>query len=132
MHAKRQRYEYIGFVLPLLLAVICLFSVVIHHHQASLAIPMPQEFIGEYSYDGETWQTLTEDSDISALKGDLYLRGTFLREMEEGWQLNFYRNHIGARIRVNGELILQDDILEFPEAMAEFFASMCAREWIGV
>ena len=92
-----------------------------------LAIPMPQEFIGEYSYDGENWQTLTEESDISALEGDLYLRGTFLREMYEGWQLNFYRNHIGVLIKVNGQTIYQDDVLAVPDLKPEFFASMSLR-----
>ena len=42
--------EYIGFILPLLLALICLISVTGNHHQASLPIPMPQELVGEYSY----------------------------------------------------------------------------------
>ena len=93
MEIKNRRLEYISFVLPLLLAVICLLSVTLNHHQAFLPIPMPQELVGEYSRDGKNWQPLTEESDISALKGDLYLRGTFLREMGEGWQLNFYRNH---------------------------------------
>ena len=92
---------------------------------------MPQELVGEYSYDGENWQPLTEESDISALNGDLYLRGTFLREMEEGWQLNYYRNHIGASIKVNGELIYQDDILSIPNLNPELFSSMCARAWAG-
>ena len=130
MRIKKQRFEYIGFVLPLLLALICLISVTGNHHQALLAIPMPQEFIGEYSYDGENWQSLTEEADLSALEGDLYLRGSFLWEMEEGWQLNFYRNHIGARIKVNGQQIYQDDILEIPDLKPEWFASVCAREWV--
>ena len=131
MKVKKQRLEYIGFILPLLLALICLISATLGNHQAFLPIPMPQEFIGEYSYDGENWQPLTEESDISALKGDLYLRGTFLREMSEGWQLNYYRNHIGAIIKVNGELIYQDDVLSIPNLKPEMFASMCARSWMG-
>ena len=129
MNVKKQRFEYIGFVLPLVLALICLLSVTINNYQAMLAIPMPQEFIGEYSYDGENWQTLTEKSDISALKGDLFLRGTFLREMPAGWQLNFYRNHIGVLIKVNGQQIYMDDMLEIPELKPKWFASMCARDW---
>ena len=127
MKIKKEHFEYIGFVLPLLLAVVCLISVTTNHHQSFLAIPMPQEFIGDYSYDGETWQPLTEESDLSALKGDLYLRGTFLREMGEGWQLNFYRNHIGVQIAINGEQIYQDDILSIPNLTPDLFASMCAR-----
>ena len=131
MEIKNRRLEYISFVLPLLLAVICLLSVTLNHHQAFLPIPMPQELVGEYSRDGKNWQPLTEESDISALKGDLYLRGTFLREMGEGWQLNFYRNHIGIQIAVNGQQIYQDDILAIPDLKPELFASMCVRAWMG-
>ena len=131
MNIKKRWFEYIGFVLPLLLALICLLFVSLNNHQAMLAVPMPQEFIGEYSYDGENWQMLTEESDISALEGDLYLRGTFLHEMYEGWQLNFYRNHIGVIIKVNGQTIYQDDVLAVPDLKPEFFASICARTWLG-
>ena len=129
MKVKTRRFEYLGFVLPLVLALLCLVSVTVGNHQAMLAIPMPQEFAGEYSYDGQHWQTLTEESDISALEGDLYLRGSFLWEMAEGWQLNYYRNHIGVRISVNGQLIYQDDVLESAALQTEFFTSMCARTW---
>ena len=69
MKLKKRHLEYIILAVPLLLALLCLLSVTLNHHQATLAIPMPQEFIGEYSYDGENWQPLTEESDISALKG---------------------------------------------------------------
>ena len=128
---KKHHLEGIILAVPLLLALICIISVTSNHHQAFLPIPMPQELVGEYSRDGVNWKPLTEESDISALKGDLYLRGTFLREMEEGWQLNFYRNHIGVQIAVNGQMIYQDDILSIPDLKPEFFASMCARMWMG-
>ena len=49
MKVKKQRFEYIGFVLPLILAVICLLFVTTNTYQALLPIPMPQEFVGEYS-----------------------------------------------------------------------------------
>ena len=103
MKLRNRIIEAIMLALPLLLAVVCLASVTLGRQQASLPIPMPQEFIGEYSYDGENWQALTGDADISALDGDLFLRGSFLREMKAGWHLNFYRNHIGVSVKVNGE-----------------------------
>ena len=131
MKIKRHHFEHISFLLPLFLALMCVISVSRGNYQATLPIPMPQEFIGEYSYDREHWQTLTEQSELSARKGDLYLRGTFLREMGEGWQLNFYRNHIGVQISVNGQSIYQDDILSIPNLRPELFASMCARAWTG-
>lgn len=130
MKMKKSHWEYIGFAIPLLLAVVCLFFVTRGTFQASLPIPMPQEFIGEYSYDGQTWQPLTGEADLSALDGDLFLRGTFLREMGEGWQLNFYRNHIGISIKVNGRQIYEDDMLSIPNLKMDWFASMCAREWV--
>ena len=129
MKIKKAHIEYAGFIIPFLLAVICLISVTRTNYQAMLPIPMPQELVGEYSYDGENWQPLTETSDISALKGDLYLRGTFLREMGEGWLLNFYLNHIGVVIKINGQLVYQDDFSAIPDLKPEFFASMCARRW---
>ena len=129
MKEKKRCFEYIGFILPLFLAVVCILSVTRNNYQATLPIPMPQKFIGEYSYDGENWKTLTEEAELSALKGDLYLRGTFLREMEEGWQLNFYRNHIGICIKVNGQQIYQDDMLAVPDLKPEWLSSMCARDW---
>ena len=132
MKIDKNCLRHIGFVMPLLLAVICIVSVTRGTHQASLPTPMPQELIGEYSYDGETWQPLTEDAELSALKGDLVLRGAFLREMKEGWQLNFYRNHIGVSIKVNGEQIYRDAMLYTSVPEAELFASMCAREWMAV
>ena len=132
MNTKKRRLEYAIFALPLLLAVVCILSTSFGNHQASLAIPMPQELIGEYSYDGKNWQPLTADADISALKGDLFLRGTFLRKMAEGWNLNFYLNHIGVIIKVNGQQIYQADILDIPDPNPELFASMCARMWAAV
>ena len=54
MKINKNYLRYIGFAVPMLLAVICIVSVTLGTHQASLPIPMPQEFIGEYSYDGET------------------------------------------------------------------------------
>ena len=142
MSTKRLSWDCIGFVIPLLLAVVCLISVTRGTYQASLPIPMPQEFVGEYSYDGENWQPLTQKSDLSALNGDLLLRGTFLREMGEGWQLNFYRNHIGISIAVNGQLIYEDDMLAVPElhnpheygnktAYRDFLSTLCSDpvEW---
>ena len=49
MKIKKQHLEWMGFALPLLLALICLVSVTVGNHQAMLAIPMPQEFVGESS-----------------------------------------------------------------------------------
>ena len=132
MKFKNKIIESIFLIFPLLLALICLASVSLGSHQASLPTPMPQEFIGKYSYDGENWQDFTENANISALEGDLFLQGHFLRGMKEGWQLHFYRNHIGASVKVNGEQIYTDAMLAIPNLNTELFVSMCAREWMVI
>ena len=129
MKIKKPYLEYIGFAIPFLLGIVCLITVTVGNYQAFLPIPMPQQLIGEYSYDGENWQTLTEDTELSAREKSLFLRGTFSREMQEGWLLNFYSNHIGVAIKVNGEQIFIDDVLSIPDLPTEVFASICAREW---
>lgn len=132
MKLHKNCFKYIGFALPLLLAIVCIVTVTLGTHQARMPIPMPQEFIGEYSRDGVNWQQLTSNAEISALEGDLFLRGHFLQDMEKGCLLNFYRNHIGILIKVNGEQIYKDTMLEIPNIKPELFASMCAREWMAI
>ena len=80
-------------ILPILVAVICMGKMVKNDIQAFMPVPMEYVFTGEYSYDGENWYPYGEDSDISALKGDLILKGHMDSEIPEGGILNFYRNH---------------------------------------
>ena len=97
--------------------------------QAVMPIPMPQSFLGEYSYDGTNWQPLEADADISAMNGDLYLRGHFDNEIHEGSRLYFYCDHIGSKISVNGKLLEQDIILEIEQYGMKLQPSMCSRAW---
>ena len=74
----------IAIILPILLAVICLVLVVRNDNQASMPIPMNLTFTGEFSYDGDNWQPYNEDSDMSALDGDVTVRGHFDLDLPEG------------------------------------------------
>lgn len=97
--------------------------------QASMAVPMPQSFLGEYSYDGINWNSLEAYTDISAAKGDLYLRGHFEKAISQDSRLYFYSDHIGSEIFVNGKLIEQDILLEIEQYGIDIQPSMCCREW---
>ena len=97
--------------------------------QASMAIPMPQSFSGEYSYDGINWNSLEETADISADKGDLYLRGHFERVIPQDSRLYFFCDHVGSEIYINGELLEQDILLEIEQYGISVQPSMCCREW---
>ena len=57
-------------ILPVILAVACVHVMTINTHQSFLAIPLPLNFEGEYSFDGgETWQVLTASSNLSTDQG---------------------------------------------------------------
>ena len=97
--------------------------------QAGMAVPMPQSFLGEYSYDAANWYPLDENVDLSAKNKDLYLRGHFGSHMYEDSRLYFYCDHIGSKLFVNGELVEQDIIMEIQQYGMEVHPSMCSREW---
>ena len=97
--------------------------------QAFMPIPMPQTFLGEYSYDAENWYPLEKAGDLSAKNPDLYLRGHFEQPMDQETRLYFYADHIGSAIYMNGELLEQDIILEIEQYGIDVQPSMCCREW---
>lgn len=127
MKAKRE-YSWIGTVL-LLLAACCILSVVLFNFQASMALPLQQVFTGEYSRDGETWYPLDDRSELSALDGDLILRGHFSYDISEDGRLYYYQNHIGIAVYLNGELIWKDTITEFEEHGLDLLPSLCGSRW---
>ena len=92
-------------------------------------VPMPQSFAGEYSYDKQNWYPLEARSDLSALDGDLYLRGHFENPIAAGARLYFYSNHIGGEIFIDGELSNIDVLLEMERVGIPLQPSMCAERW---
>lgn len=97
--------------------------------QAYHAIPLPLEFEGEYSVDGNHWETLTENSSFHALDGDLYLKGNFKKDLTDK-TLNLYLDHIYMEILVNGELVLQEAPL--PEYDLEIPCGVKWKKWDSV
>lgn len=97
--------------------------------QALMPVPMPQSFLGEYSYDGTNWYPLEADEELSAKNRDLYLRGHFEHVMHGDGRLYFYTDHIGCEIFLNGELVGPDIILEMDRYGKKIHPSMCSKEW---
>ena len=116
-------------IMPVLLALICLIVVVKNNNQASMPIPRALIFAGEYSYDGENWYSYDENSAISALEGDLTVRGHFDVDISEGEILNIYCNHIGVSIYVNGEQVYMNTPAELRNYGADLMPSMCGKRW---
>lgn len=97
--------------------------------QSTSPVPMPQVFAGEYSYDNQNWYPLEAASDLSALNGDLYLRGHFESPIYPDSRLYYYSNHIACEISINGELTYMDAFLEFEKVGIPLQPSMCASTW---
>ena len=111
-------------ILPILIAIICLGQVVKNNNQAYMPVPKEYVFTGEYSYDGENWHAYNEDSELSALKGDVIVKGHLDSDVPEGGILNFYCNHIGVSIYLNGEMIYLDAPSE-----SDLMPSICGKRW---
>lgn len=128
---KKICHRYIELLLPLaavLLGILIMRLQKPISMQAMMPIPMPQSFVGEYSYDRIDWYPLDKDA-VSAVQGDLYLRGHFERDIPQDCRLYFYSDHIGSEIFINGELLEQDIILEIERYGIKTQPSMCSRGW---
>jgi hypothetical protein len=111
------------------MAVICLVQMVKNNNQAGMPVPKEYIFLGEYSYDGENWYPYNEVSEVSALEGDMVVRGHLDSDILEGGMLNFYCNHIGVSVYVNGELLFIDTPSEIKNYGIDLMASMCGKRW---
>ena len=120
-------------LLPVVIALVCILVMTGNTYQAVMAIPLPLNFEGTYSFDnGQTWQTLTDSSNLSTGQGDLLLRGHFDSEIFPGGILYLYRDHFAVTITVNGEIwfrSMQAEILAAGEAGKPYLADNCGREW---
>ena len=121
-----------AIIMPILIAVICLTLAVRNDNQASMPIPMSLTFTGEYSYDGDNWYPYNKDSDMSALDGDVTVKGHFDVDISEGAILNFYCNHIGVSMYVNGEQMYMDASTEIKNYGMDLMPSMCGKRWAQI
>lgn len=125
-----KKYNYIlWMVIPVLLAGICMILVVVNDNQAYMPIPCELNFSGEYSYDGECWYPYETDGKISALDGNLILKGHFDKEIMEGDVLTFFCDHVGVSFYVNGERIYMDAPSEMKLHGMDLMPSMCGKLW---
>lgn len=120
---KKNKINLILYILIFLLTGLVIFAVCKKSNQAIPAISVQLKFVGQYSYNGEEWQTLSEDTDLSAFDGDLTLRGRFDMELPEGACIYFYLNHIGMNVSVNSDNPYQ--------LSNEINSDMCGTCWQG-
>lgn len=118
---QKKNINFILYLIIFLFAGIIVFAACKQTNQPFLAMSLQLKFVGEYSQDGEAWQTLSEDVDLSAFDGDLALRGRFDPELPEGACVYFYLDHIGMNVSVNGE--------DTYEMSNEINSDLCGTGW---
>lgn len=119
----KKKINIILYIILFLFAGLVIFLACSQSNQAIMSMPMPLQFVGEYSQDGGEWQTLSGETDLSACDGDLVLRGRFDPDLQEGTQLKLYLNHIGMNIFMNGECIFEPSL--------EQYSDMCGNAWVS-
>ena len=126
------KFKYIKLSLVLIFLVlpfVCIGVVKSNDNQATLPVPLEMEFEGEYSYDGVSWYEYSESADISSFDGDVTFRGHFTEEVIEGATLNFFINHIGISVYVNGNMIYMDTPTQLKSMGRDLMKSMCGQKW---
>lgn len=113
----------------LILPFVCIGVVKSNDNQATFPVPLEMEFEGEYSYDGVSWYEYSESADISSFDGDITFRGHFTEEVIEGATLNFFINHIGISVYVNGNMIYMDTPTQLKSMGRDLMKSMCGQKW---
>lgn len=131
--AKTAPVILIGCILLIFVCLLSLWSVCLHSNESTASIPMRAVFRGDYRIGDGEWRPIREGEKISAVQGDVTLKGFFeiltpdgesLGRVEGGVSINFYFNHIGGEIRVGEETYTFD--AENPLAGAD----MCGEMWI--
>ncbi len=131
---KETGWSVAGYLALIILAVIISAAAYFRSSQATLAMTLRVSFQGEYkTADGE-WTPIEKGKKISAMNGDVMLRGYFLTETPDGQVLGrisddstvaLYLNHIGAEIFVNGKLQMM-----FSAEDPKLGADACGKQWV--
>lgn len=119
MTAKDNAMKKIGYntlteIILLITAIVVLVIVCINNHNSQPAVSLGAKFVGEYKIGDSDWQTLTSESHIPALSGEVTLRGRFegvapdgdnIGPLKEGWVILFVLDHIGGEMYIDGECV---------------------------
>lgn len=122
---KKIRYDIAGYLLLLLLAGMLLFHMCRISNQSFPASVLKVDFVGEYRQGDGEWKTLESGTRISALDGDLILRGKLSESL--AMMKSFYLNHIGIRIFVDGQEVFASG--RFEDGIPEMACGSYWGEW---
>lgn len=125
----RRRWAALVPALVLALSAACVLSVALHVSQPPEPHrPVPIRFQGEYSWNGTDWLPLAEDGPEGD-GGELFLRGHFSAAIPAGLRLNYFRDHIGGTMRVNGAPAHTSGQAAWERAGRRPTSAVCGRVW---
>jgi len=133
---RKTKLTVIAHGVVILVALIALLFASFESWRGSVAQPEKIRFFGEYSADAVSFQPLNENIALDANRGTVVLRGNFLRGTGEvGLQpednLNFFQNHIGVSIYVNGRLLYDADVRQGADPKIDA-DELCGAAWHSV
>lgn len=133
---RKTKLTIIAHSIVILVALIALVFAFFGSWQGSDAQPEQIHFLGQYSADAAPFQPLTESTDLNANRGTVVLRGNFVRSTGEaglrvGEDLNFFQNHIGVSIFVNGRLFYDADVQKGTDPNVDA-DDLCGAAWHSV
>lgn len=133
---KKVKYTMVLHSLVLLIVLLCLLAASIGSWDIASEQPVQLRFEGQYSVHGGEFRPLTESTYLNANRGDVILRGNFVQESGEkglrsGSNLNFFQNHIGIEIYVNGTLIYDTGLAQATDPAVDA-DNLCGAVWHSV
>lgn len=123
---KKIRWRIIGYVALLVMAVGLLVNLSSNSMQSVMPAMLDLDFVGEYSIEGKEWKQWEEDTKLSSFDGELWLRGYFSEPFFDNMIINFYMEHIGITILVDGE-----KVYETGRARKTLPEMICGSYWSG-
>ena len=109
MERRKIRFQTILNILLVLLALYMLLTLFVNRPEQQY--PVRLRFYGEYSLNNDPWLPL-EDAELSAMDGDLLLRGNFGMQIPENSKISFYAFHLGLSFEVNDKVLARSSAQE--------------------
>ena len=98
---KNSRFQFIGILILIFLAVLLLWFNSSNSNQAMSAMVAKVRFEGDYRIGEGEWQKITEGKHIPATKGDVTLRGNIHMYAPDGEYVGIYSGDIPVAFYVN-------------------------------
>ncbi|MGN1116665.1 MAG: sensor histidine kinase, partial [Candidatus Ornithomonoglobus sp.] len=131
---KRIKRDIIGYAILIIFGIAVMLSAWARSNNAIMPMMLRASFQGEYKTADGDWQPIVKGKSISAMQGDVTLRGYFRTDAPNGEPIGktaggsfiaLYFNHIGAEIYINGE-----KEMIFGAEDPQLGVGSCGKQWI--